>query len=73
MNLEQGTKFVVSYIPETINGKKIQKQKMLFVLQSLMRNQKFGLQQKAKQLFTYFDLERNGYRTAKNFTITLKG
>ena len=28
---------------------------------------------KGETVLTYFDLERNGYRTAKNFTITLRG
>jgi hypothetical protein len=28
---------------------------------------------KGETVLTYFDLDRNGYRCAKNFTINLKG
>ena len=41
MNIDNGVNFVVSFIPETINGEKMQNKKENFVLQNLMTSQKF--------------------------------
>jgi hypothetical protein len=48
MNIDNGVNFVVSFVPETINGEKNVNQKENFVQLNLMTSQKFGLQQKAK-------------------------
>ena len=73
MNIENGTKFVVSYIPETINKEKNIKQKIVFRSALFDDKSKVWTTTKGETVLTYFDLERNGYRTAKNFTITLRG
>ena len=73
MNIENGTKFVVSYIPETINKEKNTEQKIVFRSALFDDKSKVWTTTKGETVLTYFDLERNGYRTAKNFTITLKG
>ena len=73
MKIENGTKFVVSYIPEKINGKENVEQKMEFRSALFDDKSKVWTTTKGETVLTYFDLERNGYRTAKNFTITLKG
>ena len=73
MKIENGTKFVVSYIPEKINGKENVEQKMEFRSALFDDKSKVWTTAKGETVLTYFDLERNGYRTAKNFIITLKG
>ncbi len=73
MNIENGTKFVVSYIPETINKEKNTEQKIVFRSALFDDKSKVWTTTKGETVLTYFDLERNGYRTAKNFTITLRG
>ena len=73
MKIENGTKFVVSYIPEKINGKENVEQKMEFRSALFDDKSKVWTTTKGETVLTYFDLDRNGYRTAKNFTITLKG
>jgi hypothetical protein len=73
MKIENGTKFVVSYIPEKINGKENVEQKMEFRSAKFDDKSKVWTTTKGETVLTYFDLDRNGYRTAKNFTITLKG
>ena len=73
MKIEQGTKFVVSYIPETINKEKNTEQKIVFRSALFDDKSKVWTTTKGETVLTYFDLDRNGYRTAKNFTITLKG
>jgi hypothetical protein len=73
MKIENGTKFVVSYIPEKINGKENVEQKMEFRSALFDDKSKVWTTTKGETVLTYFDLERNGYRTAKNFIITLKG
>ena len=73
MKIEQGTKFVVSYIPETINKEKNTEQKIVFRSALFDDKSKVWTTTKGETVLTYFDLERNGYRTAKNFTITLRG
>ena len=73
MNIDNGTKFVVSYIPETIDKEKNKEQKMVFRSALFDDKSKVWTTTKGETVLTYFDLERNGYRTAKNFTITLKG
>ena len=73
MNIENGTKFVVSYIPETINKEKNTEQKIVFRSALFDDKSKVWTTTKGETVLTYFDLERNGYRTAKNFIITLRG
>ena len=73
MNIDNGTQFVVSYIPETIDKEKKKEQKMVFRSALFDDKSKVWTTTKGETVLTYFDLERNGYRTAKNFTITLKG
>jgi hypothetical protein len=73
MKIENGTKFVVSYIPEKINGKKNVEQKMEFRSALFDDKSKVWTTTKGETVLTYFDLDRNGYRCAKNFTINLKG
>ena len=73
MNIDKGTQFVVSYIPENIDKEKNTKQKMVFRSALFDDKSKVWTTTKGETVLTYFDLERNGYRTAKNFTITLKG
>ena len=73
MKIENGTKFVVSYIPEKINGKENVEQKIEFRSALFDDKSKVWTTTKGETVLTYFDLERNGYRTAKNFTITLRG
>jgi len=73
MKIENGTKFVVSYIPEKINGKENVEQKIEFRSALFDDKSKVWTTTKGETVLTYFDLDRNGYRTAKNFTITLKG
>jgi hypothetical protein len=72
MNIDKGTQFVVSYIPETIEKEKNKEQKMVFRSALFDDKSKVWTTTKGETVLTYFDLERNGYRTAKNFTITLK-
>ena len=73
MNIDNGTQFVVSYIPETITKEKHTEQKIVFRTALFDDKSKVWTTTKGETVLTYFDLERNGYRTAKNFTITLKG
>ena len=73
MNIDNGVNFVVSFTPETINGEKNTKQKIVFRSALFDDKSKVWTTTKGETVLTYFDLERNGYRTAKNFTITLKG
>jgi hypothetical protein len=73
MKIENGTKFVVSYIPEKINGKENVEQKMEFRSALFDDKSKVWTTTKGETVLTYFDLDRNGYRCAKNFTINLKG
>ena len=73
MNIENGTKFVVSYIPETINKEKNTEQKIVFRSALFDDKSKVWTTTKGETVLTYFDLDRNGYRCAKNFTINLKG
>ena len=73
MNIDKGTQFVVSYIPETINKEKNTEQKIVFRSALFDDKSKVWTTTKGETVLTYFDLERNGYRTAKNFTITLRG
>jgi len=73
MNIEKNTKFVVSYIPETINGKKNVEQKREFRSALFDDKSKVWTTAQGHTVLTYFDLDRNGYRCAKNFTINLKG
>jgi regulatory protein YycH of two-component signal transduction system YycFG len=73
MKIENGTKFVVSYIPEKINGKENVEQKMEFRSALFDDKSKVWTTSKGETVLTYFDLDRNGYRCAKNFTINLKG
>jgi len=73
MNIENGTKFVVSFIPETINGEKNVKQKREFRSALFDDKSKVWTTSQGHTVLTYFDLDRNGYRTAKQFTINLKG
>ena len=73
MNIDKGTQFVVSYIPENIDKEKNTKQKTVFRSALFDDKSKVWTTTKGETVLTYFDLERNGYRTAKNFTITLKG
>jgi hypothetical protein len=73
MNIEKNTQFVVSYIPETINGKKNVEQKREFRSALFDDKSKVWTTTKGETVLTYFDLDRNGYRCAKNFTINLKG
>jgi hypothetical protein len=73
MNIDNGTQFVVSYIPETINKEKNTEQKVVFRSALFDDKSKVWTTTKGETVLTYFDVERNGYRTAKNFTITLRG
>ena len=73
MNIDNGTQFVVSYIPETIDKEKNKEQKMVFRSALFDDKSKVWTTTKGETVLTYFDLDRNGYRTAKNFTITLRG
>jgi hypothetical protein len=73
MNIDNGVNFVVSFIPENINGEKNVEQKREFRSALFDDKSKVWTTTKGETVLTYFDLERNGYRTAKNFTITLKG
>ena len=73
MNIEKNTKFIVSYIPETINGQKNVKQKREFRSALFDDKSKIWTTSQGHTVLTYFDLDRNGYRTAKQFTINLKG
>ena len=61
-----------SYIPETIDKEKNKEQKMVFRSALFDDKSKVWTTTKGETVLTYFDLERNGYRTAKNFIITLK-
>ena len=72
MNIDNGVNFVVSFTPETINGEKNVKQKREFRSAKFDDKSKVWTTTKGETVLTYFDLERNGYRTAKNFIITLK-
>ena len=73
MNIDNGVNFVVSFTPETINGEKNTEQKIVFRSALFDDKSKVWTTTKGETVLTYFDLERNGYRTAKNFTITLRG
>jgi hypothetical protein len=73
MNIDNGVNFVVSFIPETINGEKNVEQKREFRSAKFDDKSKVWTTTKGETVLTYFDLDRNGYRTAKNFIITLKG
>jgi len=73
MNIDKGTQFVISYIPETINGEKNTDIKTIRRSALFDDKSKGWTTTKGETVLTYFDLERNGYRTAKNFIITLKG
>ena len=73
MNIETGTKFVVSYIPQTINGQKNTELKTVRRDALFDDKSKVWTTSKGETVLTYFDLDRNGYRCAKNFTINLKG
>ena len=72
MNIDKGTQFVVSYIPEKINGEKNNETKIVFRSALFDDKSKVFTTSKGDVALTYFDLDRSGYRTAKNFTITLK-
>jgi len=72
MNIDNGTQFVVSYIPDTINGEKNTDTKTIRRSALFDDESKVWTTTKGETVLTYFDLERNGYRTAKNFIITLK-
>ena len=63
----------MSYIPETINKEKNTEQKIVFRSALFDDKSKVWTTTKGETVLTYFDLERNGYRTAKNFIITLRG
>jgi hypothetical protein len=71
MNIDNGVNFVVSFIPETVNGEKNVEQKREFRSAKFDDKSKVWTTTKGETVLTYFDLDRNGYRTAKNFTITL--
>ena len=73
MNIDKGTKFVVSYIPQTINGEKNTELKTVRRDALFDDKSKVWTTTKGETVLTYFDLERNGYRTAKDFIITLRG
>jgi hypothetical protein len=73
MNIDNGVNFVVSFIPETINGEKNVEQKREFRSAKFDDKSKVWTTTKGETVLTYFDLDRNGYRCAKNFTINLKG
>jgi len=73
MNIDKNVKFVVSFIPQTINGEKNVKQTREFRSALFDDKSKVWTTTKGETVLTYFDLDRNGYRTAKDFTITLKG
>jgi len=72
MNIDNGTQFVVSYIPDTINGEKNTDTKTIRRSALFDDKSKVWTTTKGETVLTYFDVERNGYRTAKNFIITLK-
>ena len=72
MNIDNGTQFVVSYTPDTINGEKNTDTKTIRRSALFDDKSKVWTTTKGETVLTYFDLERNGYRTAKNFIITLK-
>jgi len=73
MNIDKNVKFVVSFIPQTINGEKNVKQTREFRSALFDDKSKVWTTTKGETVLTYFDLDRNGYRIAKDFTITLKG
>jgi len=73
MKIEQGTKFVVSYIPEKINGQENTKTEVVRRTAVFDEKSRVFTTTKGETALVYFDVERNGYRTAKNFIITLKG
>ena len=73
MNIDNGTQFVVSYIPENINKEKNTEQKIVFRSALFDDKSKVWTTTKGETVLTYFDLDRSGYRCAKNFTINLKG
>ena len=73
MKIEQGTKFVVSYIPEKINGQENTKTEVVRRTAFFDDKSRVFTTTKGETALVYFDVERNGYRTAKNFIITLKG
>ena len=72
MNIDNGTQFVVSYIPDTINGEKNTDTKTIRRSALFDDKSKVWTTTKGETVLTYFDVERNGYRTAKNFIISLK-
>ena len=73
MNIDKGTQFVVSYIPNKVNGEKNTETKIVRRSALFDDKSKVWTTSKGETVLTYFDLERNGYRTAKNFIITLRG
>jgi len=60
MNIDNGTQFVVSYIPETINKEKNTEQKIVFRSALFDDKSKVWTTTKGETVLTYFDLERNG-------------
>ena len=64
MNIDNGVNFVVSFIPETINGEKNVEQKREFRSAKFDDKSKVWTTTKGETVLTYFDLDRNGYRTA---------
>ena len=67
-------KFNIVYTPETINGKKNVDKKSVVRQGLLDVNTKLYTTTKGEMAFTYFDLEKSNYRTAKGqFTINYIG
>ena len=72
MNIDKDVKFVVSYIPEKINGQENTKTEVVRRTAIFDDKSRVFTTTKGETALVYFDVERNGYRTAKNFIITLK-
>ena len=73
MNIDKDVKFVVSYIPEKINGQENTKTEVVRRTAIFDEKSRVFTTTKGETALVYFDVDRNGYRTAKNFIITLKG
>ena len=65
MNIDNGTQFVVSYIPETINKEKNTEQKIVFRSALFDDKSKVWTTTKGETVLTYFDLERNDIELQK--------
>jgi hypothetical protein len=57
MNIDNGVNFVVSFIPETINGEKNVEQKREFRSAKFDDKSKVWTTTKGETVLTYFDLE----------------